>query len=159
MPALKTVLARNALLCGTAAALCLLLPPAFAQEPIATPILQSDPNFRDLAGIAAQYGGTGYADTTGNGGAMRTGVFYRSNGAVAAQYRGFPTLSSSHIVLDIDLRTPAEIYNHPNVPRPNGTDPTVCRLEPPMLMSASSATLRPPLFGSTDPHNPIHKAS
>jgi protein-tyrosine phosphatase len=116
MSALKTVLARSALLCGAAAAFCLLLPPAFAQEPIDTPILQSAPNFRDLAGIAEIHGGTGYADTTANGGVMRTGVFYRSNALSQLSPADSQTLSSAHIVLDIDLRTPAEINNYPNVP-------------------------------------------
>jgi len=51
--------------CGTAAELCSLAASAFAQEAITTPILTSDPNFRDLAGIAAQYGGTGYAGALG----------------------------------------------------------------------------------------------
>ena len=49
------------------------------QEAISTPILTSVPNFRDIAGIAAIYGGTGFANPTSNDGVMRTGVFYRSN--------------------------------------------------------------------------------
>ena len=51
---------------------------ALAQQPISTPMLASDPNFRDLAGIAARYGGTGFSDITNKNGVMRTGVFYRS---------------------------------------------------------------------------------
>ena len=104
--------------CGTGAALCLPLPAAFAQEPITTPILTSDPNFRDLAGIAARaYGGTGYANTTSHGGVMRTGVFYRSSEAVYLNHADYATLSSLHIVLDIDLRT-LEIAGAPDqVPR------------------------------------------
>ncbi len=112
MPALKTVLARSALFCGATAALWMLPPSTFAQQPISTPILASDPNFRDLAGPAGgAYGGSGYADTTSNGGVMRTGVFYRSMALTNLSTADWTTLSSLHIVLDIDLRTPGEINN------------------------------------------------
>jgi len=69
------VLARSALCSGAAVALCLAPATALAQEQIDTPILATDPNFRDLAGPAGEaYGGTGYADLTSHGGVMRTGV-------------------------------------------------------------------------------------
>ena len=55
------------------------------------------------------YGGTGYADTTSHGGVMRTGVFYRSIALSNLSNADWTTLSSLHISLDIDLRTPAEI--------------------------------------------------
>ena len=112
MAALKTALARNALFCGTAAALCFLPASVFAQQPINTPILSTDPNFRDLAGPAGGvYGGTGFADATSHGGVMRTGVFYRSMALSRLSNADWMTLSSLHIGLDIDLRTPAEINN------------------------------------------------
>ena len=124
MPALKTVLARSALFCGATAALWMLPPSASAQQPINTPILTSDANFRDLAGPAGgAYGGTGYADATNNGGVMRTGVFYRSMALSNLTYADWMTLSSLHITLDIDLRTPAEISNTTVQPNPmNGHD-------------------------------------
>ena len=113
MSAVKAMLARNALLCGAAAALCLPLAPAAAQEPIATPVLASDPNFRDLAGVGAAEGGTGYADTTAHGGAMRTGVFYRSMSLSGLSDADLATVSSLHLVLDVDLRMPSEIDGSP----------------------------------------------
>ena len=124
MHALKRGLAKSALLCGAAAALCLPLPPAFAQQPIDTPILTSDPNFRDLAGPAGgAYGGTGYADTTTHGGVMRTGVFYRSMALSRLSNSDLAYLSSLHLVLDIDLRTPIEINSQPTGQAPmNGPD-------------------------------------
>ena len=77
------------------------------------PILASDENFRDIAGIAAQFGGTGFADTTANNGVMRTGVFYRSE-VLSLSNADLATLSSLGITLDIDLRTPGEIASaHP----------------------------------------------
>jgi protein tyrosine/serine phosphatase len=119
MPALKTVLASSVLFCGTVAVPCLPSPPAFAQELITTPILTSDPNFRDLAGPAGgAYGGTGYANTTSHGGVMRTGVFYRSSELYALSPTDYQTISSLHIVLDIDLRTSSQIADRPDqVPR------------------------------------------
>jgi protein-tyrosine phosphatase len=118
MHAVKTVLARSWLLCA-AAALSMPLPPASAQEEITTPQLASDLNFRDLAGIAADKGGTGHADTTSNGGVMRTGVFYRSMALSGLSDADFATISSLHLVLDVDLRTPEEIAT-PGFP--NGAD-------------------------------------
>jgi protein-tyrosine phosphatase len=119
MPALKMVLASSVLFCGTVAVLCLPSPPAFAQEPITTPILTSDSNFRDLAGPAGGvYGGTGYADTTSHGGVMRTGVFYRSAELYYLSPTDYETISSLRIVLDIDLRTSSQIAGAPDqVPR------------------------------------------
>jgi protein tyrosine/serine phosphatase len=86
---------------------------ALAQQAISTPFLASDQNFRDLAGIAAQYGGTGSADTTANNGVIRTGVFYRSE-VLNVSNADLATLSSLHIALDIDLRTPSEIAMRPD---------------------------------------------
>ncbi len=88
---------------------------AHAQQPqvISTPILTSDENFRDLAGIAARYGGTGFADTTTNNGVMRTGVLYRSE-VLNLSNADFATLSALHITRDIDLRTPTEIAATPD---------------------------------------------
>ncbi len=143
MPAAKTVLARSALLCCAAAAFCLPLPPAFAQEAITTPVLASDPNFRDLAGIAAADGGTGYADTTSHGGVMRTGVFYRSMALSTLSNADWTALSLLHIVLDIDLRTPAEIYNISPVPASpmNGPD----------HVPAGAAWVNVNIFGTVQP--------
>ena len=50
---------RRILLCATSALAWLAVSHALAQQAITTPILTTDPNFRDLAGIAAIYGGTG----------------------------------------------------------------------------------------------------
>jgi len=122
MPAFNTVSARSVLFCG-AAALCLTSSAAFAQAPIDTPILLSDLNFRDLAGVTAQYGGTGYADTTSHGGEMRTGVFYRSMALSRLSNTDLAYLSSLHLVLDIDLRTSIEINSQPTSQAPmNGPD-------------------------------------
>ena len=123
MPALKTVLARSVLLCGTLAALCMPSLSASAQAPIDTPILLSDLNFRDLAGVLAEYGGTGYADTTSHGGEMRVGVFYRSMALSRLSNSDLAYLSSLHLALDIDLRTPIEINSQPTQQAPmNGPD-------------------------------------
>ena len=99
---------RHTIFGATPAMLWLAIAHAVAQQPIATPILPSDQNFRDLAGIAARYGGTGFADTTALGGVMLTGVFYRSE-VLDLSDADLATLSSLHITRDIDLRTPAEI--------------------------------------------------
>lgn len=104
---------RRVLLGATPAMFWLVAAHALAQPAITTPILASDENFRDLAGIAAQYGGTGFADTTANNGVTRTGVFYRSE-ALALSNADLATLSSLHITLDIDLRTPTEIAAMPD---------------------------------------------
>lgn len=87
---------------------------ALAQQAIVTPILTTAENFRDIAGIAASAGGTGFANLTSNFGVMRTGVFYRSN-VLALSSADWTTLSSLHIGRDIDLRTPGEISATPDV--------------------------------------------
>ena len=106
---------RNILLCATPAVL-LSFAPASAQQAISTPILQSDENFRDLAGISAGNGGTGFVDTTSNNGVMRTGVFYRSEALSQLTPADSATLSMLRIGLDIDLRTPSEIAGPANPP-------------------------------------------
>ena len=113
---------KRVLLCATSMALCSF--PASAQQAITTPIFASptsDQNFRDLAGIAASMGGTGYADATSNGGFMRTGVFYRSEALSASSLSPADraTLASLHIAHDIDLRTPGEINGAVSVMAPN----------------------------------------
>ncbi|HET7884167.1 MAG TPA: tyrosine-protein phosphatase [Acetobacteraceae bacterium] len=84
-----------------------------AQQPITTPILPSDGNFRDLAGIAARFGGTGFADPTEHNGFMRTGAFYRS-AVLDLTDADLATLSGLHLTRDIDLRTPSEIATTPD---------------------------------------------
>jgi len=111
---------RRILLGATPAVFWLAITHAAAQQAITTPILASDPNFRDLAGIAAIYGGAGFADVTAHDGVMRTGVFYRSEALNALIDPDFATLSSLHITLDIDLRTPGEI--NPPPPKPSAED-------------------------------------
>ena len=91
--ALKMLLMRNVLFCTIAMALCLYCASALAQEAITTPILSTAPNFRDIAGISASNGGTGFVNTTSNGGVMRTGVFYRANTALRGRnFRHFGVL-------------------------------------------------------------------
>jgi protein tyrosine/serine phosphatase len=102
------------LLFAGAAALAVYASPSAAQQAISTPILQSVSNFRDVAGISASNGGTGFADTTANGGEMRTGVFYRSN-ALTLSAPDLATVSGLGITKDIDLRTPGEIAATPDV--------------------------------------------
>jgi protein tyrosine/serine phosphatase len=104
---------KRVLLCATPAVLCLSFAPAFAQQAISTPILTSVLNFRDLAGISASNGGTGFADTTSNNGVLRTGVFYRAQ-VLALSPADWATISTLHIGLDIDLRTPTEIATTPD---------------------------------------------
>jgi protein-tyrosine phosphatase len=104
---------RRILLGATPAVFWLAVTQALAQQAITTPILPSDENFRDIAGIAAQYGGTGLADTTANNGVMRTGVFYRSE-VLKPSDADLATLSSLGLTRDIDLRTPAEIAATPD---------------------------------------------
>jgi protein tyrosine/serine phosphatase len=94
--------------------LCLPLATASAQQAITTPILTTAENFRDIAGISATYGGTGFANLTSNFGVMRTGIFYRSN-VLNLSSADWTTLSSLHIGRDIDLRTPGEIAATPDV--------------------------------------------
>src|SRR5665647_2341741 len=110
-----TVAMRNILLCATPAVL-LSFAPASAQQAISTPILQSDENFRDLAGISAGNGGTGFVDTTSNNGVMRTGVFYRSEALSQLNPADSATLTMLRIGLDIDLRTLSEIRGPPDPP-------------------------------------------
>jgi protein-tyrosine phosphatase len=104
---------RRILLCAMPAVFGLAAAHALAQQAISTPILASDENFRDLAGIAARYGGTGFADPTAHNGVMRTGVIYRS-AALTVSDADFATLSALHITRDIDLRTPGEIAGAPD---------------------------------------------
>jgi hypothetical protein len=111
---------RRILLCATSAVSWLAVSHALAQQAITTPILTTDPNFRDLAGIAAIYGGTGFADVVAHNGVMRTGVFYRSEALYGLNGGDFDTLSSLHITQDIDLRTPGEI--DPPPPQPPAED-------------------------------------
>jgi len=100
---------KSVLLCATAVVLGLSFASASAQQPISTPILSSDENFRDLAGISAGNGGTGLVNTTSNNGVMRTGVFYRSESLDTLSYANWMTISSLNIHYDFDLRTPQEI--------------------------------------------------
>lgn len=117
MSAFGGVSARNVLLCAiAAAALYLPFTPASAQEAITTPILPSAPNFRDIAGISASMGGTGFANTTSNDGVMRTGVFYRTDALNNLTTADWTILSSLNIYRDINLRTPNEIYGTPGAP-------------------------------------------
>ena len=110
-------------ICAAAAAIYLSFAPASAQQAISTPLLASDGNFRDLAGISASYGGTGFADTTSNNGVMRTGVFYRSGALTTLASTDQTTLSTLHIGLDVDLRTPSEIAGPISLFAPNaGSD-------------------------------------
>ena len=95
--------------------LCFAAAPAVAQQAIVTPILSSAPNFRDLAGLSAVYGGTGFANVTSNFGVMRTGVFYRSDDLASLTTADWKTISSLGLGRDIDLRTPAEIAAAPDV--------------------------------------------
>lgn len=122
---------KNALLCSSAMALYLSFFPAAAQQAITTPIfaaVNSDENFRDLAGIAASMGGSGFANTTSHNGVMRAGVFYRSEALSTGSLSpaDLATLRTLHIGLDIDLRTPGEIDGTPNVLAPNaGPDQSI----------------------------------
>lgn len=95
--------------CVAVVAIAHLAASVLAQDPINTPILSTAPNFRDLAGISAGNGGTGFADTTSNGGWMRTGVFYRTDALQGLNATDWNTISSLNIRYDIDLRTPSEI--------------------------------------------------
>lgn len=113
MSVLDGVARRNLSFCIVSVVLCLSFSPVSAQEPISTPILTSTPNFRDLAGISASNGGTGFANTTGNGGAMRTGVIYRSD-YLSLSNADWITISTLQIGRDIDLRTPSEILENPD---------------------------------------------
>lgn len=100
--------------CALALLVCQPWATALAQQAIVTPILTTAENFRDIAGIAASAGGTGFANLTSNFGVMRTGVFYRSN-VLELSTADWTTLSSLRIGRDIDLRTPGEISTTPDV--------------------------------------------
>jgi protein-tyrosine phosphatase len=117
MTARKTVSTNLARLCAVAMVLCLSCLPALAQQAITTPILASADNFRDVAGISASNGGTGFADPAANFGLMRTGVFYRSS-ALTLSGTDLATISRIGLGRDIDLRTPAEIAATPDVVPP-----------------------------------------
>jgi outer membrane autotransporter protein len=107
---------KNNLRCIAFAAFCLSLTYAHAQQAITTPILTTAPNFRDLAGISASNGGTGFVNPTNNNGVMRTGVFYRTSALntnapppyVNLSNTDWTTISSLGIGRDIDLRMPTE---------------------------------------------------
>lgn len=104
---------QRTLLAATPVIVWLALAPAMAQQAISTPILTSDENFRDLAGIAASYGGAGFANTTTHDGVARTGRFYRSE-VLQVSDTDLATLSALRLVRDIDLRTPSEIAAIPD---------------------------------------------
>jgi protein-tyrosine phosphatase len=130
---------RYVLLNVTAVALCLASARLSAQQPINTPFLSTDENFRDLAGIAEIYGGTGFADTTSHDGAMRTGVFYRSENLHALSTADSATIFSTlNVHKDIDLRTPNEYQAQPdqNVP-------------------SSVPVIHINIFGTPDPPSPL----
>jgi len=100
------------LFCSISLFFCLSSGPALAQQ-IVTPLLSTAQNFRDVAGISVNYGGTGFVNTTSNFGMMRTGIFYRSN-VLNLSRADWTTLSSLRIGRDIDLRTPGEISATPD---------------------------------------------
>lgn len=91
-------------------------PCAHAQTAINTPIFDLPvSNFRDIAGVAQQFGGSGYAYNTTNDGTMRTGVFYRANALGGMTTQDQAIINKLGIVLDIDLRTPSEIATNPDI--------------------------------------------
>jgi len=114
MSVLEVVSARKGLICTIAVMFCLSFSPASAQQAISTPILATADNFRDLAGISASNGGTGFVNPTSHFGEMRTGIFYRSD-VLALSGADLATISRFGIGRDIDLRTPAEISQTPDV--------------------------------------------
>lgn len=113
MSVAKKFLVGSSMLLHVVTALVLSVATVSAQQAIVTPVLTSADNFRDVAGISASHGGTGFANTTSNFGVMRTGVFYRSN-VLSLNDADWDTLSSLRIWRDIDLRTPAEISATPD---------------------------------------------
>ncbi|WP_243362547.1 tyrosine-protein phosphatase [Fundidesulfovibrio terrae] len=115
MPAPEVVSTRNVSLCILALFFCFFASPARAQLAITTPILTSAQNFRDLAGISASNGGTGFVNPASNFGVMRTGVIYRSDQLGSLNTADLATISRLGIGRDIDLRTPAEISQTPDV--------------------------------------------
>ena len=86
---------------------------AAAQEIIATPILDSVSNFRDIAGVAVTSDGTGFSNPTRSAGFMRTNVFYRSNKLLLSD-SDWGTVSALRLQRDIDLRDTAEITAAPD---------------------------------------------
>lgn len=100
---------------------CLSLAPGQAQYEISTAYLPSISNFRDVAGISATFGGTGYSNTTSFGGVMRTGVFYRSTELGVIQGKDLSILSTLGITRVIDQRTPSEVATLPDI-TPTGAD-------------------------------------
>lgn len=101
--------------------ICLSFSPALAQYEISTPFLPSADNFRDVAGISAVYGGTGFANATSHNGIMRTGVFYRSTRLGDLSPDDLATISGLGISRVIDLRTPSEILAAPDVRLPGAS--------------------------------------
>lgn len=105
------------------AASCLSSIQVSAQQAIVTPILKTLPNFRDIAGISASNGGTGFANPVANNGVMRPGVFYRTDAPSLLNASPWPplsqadwnTLSTLGVETNIDLRTPREIELAPDV--------------------------------------------
>ena len=110
----KMAYTKNIFFLTITSVLCLTFATALAQQAISTPILTSAANFRDIAGIPTSSGGTGFANTTSNFGVMRTGIYYRSS-VLSLSNADWNTLSSLHIVRDIDLRTPQEISTTPDI--------------------------------------------
>ncbi|CAG37578.1 tyrosine-protein phosphatase [Desulfotalea psychrophila] len=94
---------------------CLSNSPAWAENEISTPYLTSASNFRDIAGISKNYGGTGFVNDTSHEGIMRTGVFYRSPKLFNLSSVDFNTISGLGLSLIIDLRTPKEIQDAPDM--------------------------------------------
>jgi protein tyrosine/serine phosphatase len=132
--------AKNALICALALAFCFSVTPSWAQFTITTPILTSAENFRDVAGISASKGGTGFVNPTANLGLMRTGVFYRSS-ALTLSSTDLATVSRLGIGRDIDLRTPAEISASPDVVPPGTTYTNINVFGGPSLPSNNPATM------------------
>ena len=130
-PVLSMVSMRRSLLYTTAAAVCLSVVSASAQQAITTPILSSDGNFRDLAGMPVSMGGTGYTNATSHGGYARIGAFYRSEALSILNASDQAYLSSLNIGLVVDLRTGSEIAGPPSWPfAPNaGPDLPIGALE------------------------------
>ncbi len=113
MSVTKKILVGSSVLLHVAMALFVSAATVSAQQAIVTPALTSADNFRDVAGISASHGGTGFVNTTSNFGVMRTDVFYRSN-VLNLNDADWTTLSGLRVWRDIDLRTPAEISATPD---------------------------------------------
>ncbi|WP_170936008.1 tyrosine-protein phosphatase [Pandoraea sp. PE-S2R-1] len=84
--------------------------------PIQTPLLTSTRNFRDIAGVAAKYGGTGLSNGVANNGVMRTGIFFRSGALPAPSLAEEAAIGSIGLTEVIDLRMPAEIAERTDKP-------------------------------------------